>query len=105
MLALIFSLAAAQGPCSIEGKVTLSHQGESISARDKVVVYIESAGAFEARRAPKTWQIFQRDYDFDPRVLPIVIGDIVFKWLPPMPVLEGVVARALARRTEQKDRR
>jgi len=78
MLALVPPAALAEGACALRGSVSLKRDGEVLPVAGRVVVYVDSVATVKAARRPKkTWQVYQRDFQFEPQVLAVVMGDTV----------------------------
>lgn len=74
LLLTLVAEAPPAGTCTIEGKVDLLADGESVEVND-VVVYVE--GRREQGYTPTTHQILQRNRQFEPGVKVIRAGDTV----------------------------
>jgi plastocyanin len=76
----LIALVLAAGPCTLEGKVTLTKDGATLSGeRIRAVVYVEKATPELPPLQPKEkpHQINQVNRNFDPRVLVVGINETV----------------------------
>jgi plastocyanin len=73
---IVISLLSA-GPCTLSGKVDLTHDGKKVDPTGKVAIYVEEEIPSEAERAPVTHFILQDDFKFKPDVLVVAEGDYV----------------------------
>ena len=79
MISNIIALSIlSAGPCSFSGKATLSKEGRKVEDA-VIVVHVKRSDdapiAFEA--APKTVLMHQTGFQFSPRVLVLLKGDLV----------------------------